>query len=459
MVIQGRRFSGKTYMINYIMQNTPKYDKFFFPSGTSLDANFIEELFEKIENSLFIFDSNSITPEIYQLILLKKEYIVDRKNKIIIASNTNEDFLIAKLNAAHYQIKNVFSSNELDSFNIKADKFAFARQRASQTHLEYAYLLLKQHNMDMKNIPQDIRKFTLNEQTIIFMLCVFDRVYLHEAIAMDIRISEIEEFIDQYSILFELVDCEPEEAYGKSVRKIVHNSRSILLNLLKDLPKENVLYSVKTIASKLYTYDKEQYKAVMMFDTLNQLFSQDGAGYLIEFIYEGLEETLYREPHFWLQRAKSIYRLSRTDKKKLLLAVGYAQKAISDSLCEEGKNLNLHLKSKFSAALIYCMLYNIENEVRQKIDYQIESIEMMYDVLFLQEYQYMPKSVHCDITYRETVYNNIISMCEEFISPEHRSTRSDTTIKATSVIRKMRELRGAFNNNPSLQGAQNISTE
>lgn len=126
-VIQGRRFSGKTYLINYITQHAPAYDKFLFPSNISFDDSFIENLLEKTNNSIFIFDSNAMTPEIYTLILIKKQVIVEHHNKIVVVSNTNEDFLILKLKARYYHLTNTFTGDELDVFNEKADKLAFIR--------------------------------------------------------------------------------------------------------------------------------------------------------------------------------------------------------------------------------------------------------------------------------------------------------------------------------------------
>ncbi len=446
-VIQGRRFSGKTYLISYILQHVPAYDKFIFPSDISFDDIFVESLLENAENSIFIFDSNSITPSIYTLLLQKKDYISRSQNKVVIMTNTNEDFLIAKLKAKYYQIKNTFSGSEIDEFNVKADKLAFVQRKKNQTNLEYSYILLKQQNMDMRYIPNDISQFTLNEQTILFMLCVFDKVYTHEALEMDIKISEVERFTKEYSILFEYLDCDPNEAYGKSVRKVVHNSRSILLNLIREMTKEDVLNVIRSIISNLYLYDKENYKAAMMFDTLNQLFSQDGAGYLIEYIYEGLEDVLYREPHFWLQRAKSIYRLFRNDKKKLLVAATYAQKAMYDSDINGNRNINLYLKSEFSAALIYCMLYNIEENSDKQNEYQIKSIQMIHEVLVSPDHHYIPNSIHSDITYRESAFNNIKSMCEQFISPENKEKHSVIVDNSIDIIKKLAEMRKEYQSN------------
>lgn len=446
-IIQGSRFSGKTYIINDIIQHTPMYDKYFFPSNISFDESIVEGILNNTENSLLIFDSNSITPEIYKILLEKKELILQRKNKIFVASNTNEDFLISKLKAKHYYINRYFDSNELDIFNEKANKLAFLQRKDIYSNLEYSYLLLQQNNMDMKCVPRNISEFTQNEQTIIFMLCVFDKVYLHEALSMGILRTELKTFVQQYPILFEMIDCDPEEAHGKSVEKIIHNSKSILLHLIKKMPQSNVLASIKKVIVNLYNYDKEQYKSVMMFDTLNQLFGQqDGAGYLIEYIYEGLEEELYNEQHFWLQRAKSIYRLFRNNKNKLLIAATYAQKAVADSRPYS----NLCLKAKFSTALIYCMLYNIEKNVQLKIEYQIKSIEILHDVLVPNDYDYIPYSVHSDIfTFRrhnESAYDNIMSICDSFITPENGKLYPIIVSYSIDIVGKLRALKNIYEN-------------
>lgn len=446
-VIHGRRFSGKTYVLNYIIENTPKYDKFMFPSNTSFDDNFVESILDESKNSIFIFDSGSITSEVYTMILRKKTSIVGRNNKIIIVSNTNEDFLISRLNAKYYVVKNVFSNDEMSAFNDKADKLAFVRRKAKQTHLEYAYVLLKQHNIEISYIPKEVSSFTRNEQAIIFMLCVFNKVYMHEISYMNITNTEVNIFIHQNPILFEIIDCDPNEAFGKSIYKIVHNSRSILLNIVKTMSKEDVLYVILLIVNNLYAYDKQQYKTAIMFDTLNQLFGQEGAGHLIEYIYKNLEDVLYKEPHFWLQRAKSIYRLFRTDKEKLLIAVEYAQKAMNDSGEGKDRNIVLYLKSKFSAALIYCMLYNMEEDDEHKIHYQKQSIIMFHGV-FIHRHGDLPKSIENLLSYShygENVYNSIVSICDQFISPENKTLYPIIVDNAISILQHMKNIKPRYN--------------
>lgn len=444
LVIQGRRFSGKTYILNEIAQKTPRYDKYFFPSNVSVDEDVVDSLLKNSKESIFLFDSNSVTTEIYNVILSRKKIIVENKNKVVIASNTNEDFLISKLKAQHYYVKSSFESGELQNFNAQADKLAFAKRKLSETNLEYSFRLLKQNNMEIEYIPTDISAFSQNEQTIIFMLSVFDKVYIHEVYSLDISQKDIAALIGQYPILFEEVDCDPEEAHGKSVRKIVHNSRSILLQLIKKMPNVNVLAAIKSVISGLYIYDRQQYKAAMMFDTLNQLFSQDGAGYLIEYIYSNLEDELYSEPHFWLQRAKSIYRLFKNEKDRLLTAVTYANKVIEDSV--EGSNLQL--KAKFSSSLIYCMLYKLESDISLKIGYQIESIKAAHYAFFPGGNYLIPSSVHADIfTYKAhgaLAYDSIVSMCSDFISPENKSLNPVVVNLSIDIIHKLHELKSIY---------------
>jgi hypothetical protein len=445
--IKGRRFSGKTTLLQLIIERIPRLEKIFFPSEYWADSNTVKNLINQSTDTALIFDSNSITSEIYNVILSGIDAISDNNNVVIIASNTNEDFLISQLKAQSFVLNQYFNSDEIYIFNEHANRLAFIRRNQNQTNLEYSYNLLKQNNMDMRVIPQNISALSNNQRTIMFMLCVFDRMYLHEAIHLDITQKDIDGFISQYPILFEKIDCDLEESNGKSVEKVVHNSKSVILNLVKNMRREDVIISISSIVNNLYKYDRQQYKAAIMFDTLNQLFSADGAGSLIEYIYQELERDLYNEHHFWIQRAKSIYRLFRNDKDKLLQAISYVLKVANDT--ESLKNPNLYIKSTFIASLIYCILYNIEKDQNDKINYQIKSIEFARVSILTNHYQYIPSSVKNDIFSERnlgfSVYENIMIMCENFIThPENNTSLPIIVDYAISIKERLRYMKESY---------------
>ena len=110
----------------------------------------------------------------------------------------------------------------------------------------------------------------------------------------------------------------------------------ILLKEIQNFQSQDTVNAILRIVKAFLNGDNDQkriYKEVMQFDTLNQLFGRkSGAGRLIFKVYGKLQPVLKDDLHYWLQRAKSIYRLvSDTQYFKLKEAYGYAKKAYMDS--------------------------------------------------------------------------------------------------------------------------------
>lgn len=102
---------------------------------------------------------------------------------------------------------------------------------------------------------------------------------------------------------------------------------------------------------------------------LTQLFGYSkGAGKLIFDIYDALSPYLSQDMDYWLQRAKSIYRLRPNNYGDLLNAYQYAKKALGDG------NPHLRAKASLTTSLICCLLaklctdpLNIDNYEREAI--------------------------------------------------------------------------------------------
>lgn len=439
-IIRGRRFSGKSILIYSLIKNIVKYDTYYFPSTHSFDEITIKSLFKNHSDSVFIFDSNSITPDTFHLIWSSKCAITESNNKIFIVSNTSEDFLIEKLDAEYYELPSIFDQLELFDFNDNADKFAFIQRHRNDTNLDYVFKLLKQQEIYSSIFPKNIGSFTENEKTILIMICTFDKIFFHELAALDIPFREAKDFTLHNPVLFEIIDCDPHEADGKSVKKIVHNSNIALLELMRSMTELDIIKSIESIVKNLYIYDQYKYKNIILFDTLNQLFSNDGAGHLIDRLYYNLEKTLYYESHFWLQRAKSIYRLFKKDKERLKEAVSYALKVFNDAK----EDYRLKIKAAFSASLIYCLLYTAEDNIDYKIKHQIESIKLAkYSILSLTS-KHMPKSFHNEIfrTVRRsrTFEENLTLMCKDFL--EHNLSHAPELLNdARDIISRLEILK------------------
>ena len=272
-------------------------------------------------------------------------------------------------------------------------------------------------------------------------MVVFDRVYAHELSRLDISLNEAEDFTSSNPELFEKIDCDPNESEGKSVFKYVHNSRYIAINLLTRIKKEDVVNVVCEVVKKLYRDDPHQYKSVIMYDTFNNIFSQKkGAGHLIDEVYKKLEEILYGEPHFWLQRAKSIYRLYKNDRKRLEDARSYAIKTFSDPHVK----YNTKIKASFTLALIYCLLHRLTLNVDEKIIFELKAIEYAYPVVISGKN--MTNSIKNEIFKNSSdstdgAFLLLVEICESFIAyPENSKEYYSKFQNALSMIKILNEL-------------------
>lgn len=65
--IEGRRFSGKTYLLCTLCAREKRRKIYFFPSTTQESADIIFDIINHQQNSMLIFDSNSLSSECYYM--------------------------------------------------------------------------------------------------------------------------------------------------------------------------------------------------------------------------------------------------------------------------------------------------------------------------------------------------------------------------------------------------------
>ena len=414
--IKGRRLSGKTTLLQSLIAAMPAYRQIvFFPSGYAVEAETFQALLKDCHETLFVFDSNSLSPEVYRELILSRKNLLENGAKVIIATNINEDYLVEKLSAYVMVLSSQFSRDELDDFNIHADKLAFIRRHRNDTTLDYSWRLMDQQRLQQPFSNFSVDNWSLNQKIILYMLVVFDCVYAHELSRLDIPLYEAEAFTSSNQELFEKIDCDPNESGGKSVFKYVHNSRYIAISLLTRINKNDIVNAVCKVVKKLYLDDPYQYKSIIMYDTFNNIFSQkNGAGHLIDEVYEKLGEILYTEPHFWLQRAKSIYRLYKDDRKRLEDARSYAVKTFSDSHIGS----NTKIMASFTLALIYCLLYKLTSNIDEKKAFELSAIDYAYPALISDK---MVISIKNEIFKNQddrvnSAFSLFAEICDSFIS-------------------------------------------
>lgn len=434
--IEGRRFAGKSSLLCTICEKERSRTVYYFPSTTLESIDVVINIINNSNNSLLLFDSNSLSVDGYYLLQDVEDILKKNNNKIIVVFNQSDNFLSEITNSGYIIIKNKFDEDEITLLTPKTNSHALTERHLEETNLDYLNTIKKEQKIHLAlnmNLPL---KYTNNEQILLLLLCVKDKIYSREINSLRIKNFEIESFVNRVSILAEWIKTSKGESNTYSSFKLVHNSKSILMDEMQKISNDDIVSTIKKIVSTFKNGDDNQkriYREVMQFDTLNMLFGRKkGAGYLIFKVYENLESLLEDDLHFWLQRSKSIYRLAPTKYWKLKTAYSYAKKVYLDS-----KKEILTTKASLTISLICSLLYPLEKNKRLKQDFQEEAINLGYSAIFSDYYKY-EKRLHNDLSIeniRKNYVDLILNVCHSYILATH----SNPTIsrKAQKIISKL----------------------
>jgi hypothetical protein len=140
--------------------------------------------------------------------------------------------------------------------------------------------------------------------------------------------------------------------------------------LIKDLV-------VTFISNNHFSYIQEK---IIMFDTLNQIFSyEEGGAGLIKEVYVTIQPLLSDRPDYWLQRAKSILKLENKSIQILKDGIDYARKAFKDGIRQ--KTIT---NAEFTIALLYGKLCNLEEY--KEVDNVFEAVEWFHTAINKHSY-------------------------------------------------------------------------
>lgn len=422
IIVQGRRFCGKTSIICDIINRFKKYDVYYFPSQETQGEETVRKILEEKINSLIIFDSNSVQHFAY-MYLLDADNVLERNgNKIIIFFNKSEHFFKKKLNAEYISILNVLDSKELSDLNKLADRYGLVRRKERSTNLDY----LKQLQ-DAKSIKRFMLldklpdSYSTEEMAFMILLAAVDKVYSRQATTLGISNGSIDALITKLRGIIERLNTNSKEKrITNSGYKYVYNSKYCLIHIIGKFSDNDIINSITYIVKKFKNTDDERlYVEVVLFDTLNQLFGRSkGSSKIIYGIYEKLSDILNSSMDYWLQRAKSIYRL--TNRKYLTIgqlqeAYKYAYKAYEDGDGDVKYVDRLRAKAAMSLSLICCLLSE-KNSGEEKTSNEKEAIKFMYIALstdyFRSTDNYMPV---VDSEHRRGLKKSIELLCKSHL--------------------------------------------
>lgn len=416
IIIRGRRFSGKTFLLSVLAERYKKYTVLYFPSEFMIDEDVLQTILENTTNAILLFDSNSLSGYAYQLVAHSENLLDRNKNKLVIAINSHDTYLSDTLHAETIFLPPVLVEDELRSMKPVCDKYGLIQRKVSESNIDYLKKLNDRQKIDFLIFNKLPKKFSRQELVLLMLLCIKDKVYFSDIRALDIRFRDVDDFVNRMQGVVERIPTSKGEKTCHASEKLVHNSKYYLLSLMKDFSEAEIIGAVTYIVSKL-ARDKTRkrlYIETVLFDTLNQLFGHtQGAGKLILDIYEALDPYLNQDMDYWLQRAKSIYRIYPKNYAKLKTAYQYAKKASNDG------EPRIQAKAALTTSLICCLMANQSWDAQDKYDYEVEAITSAETAITSEFFKLNQGNLKGElgIGRREPYFNMINNICDKHNNP------------------------------------------
>lgn len=440
VIVKGRRFSGKTFLMCSLCERQKRHPIYFFPSTTFVDEQLVYLLLNNEYNSYFLFDSNSISSGCYRLLANSYELLKRNSNKLVIAVNSNDNFIMESLQAGFVEIQSTFLGKELQQNLDRANSYGLIKRYSNNTNMDYLEMLSQKQKIAIPNLNKFPRILTFNEKVLLLLLAASDKIYTSDIMSLGISLMEVAEFEKHFPLIVEEVPVDINERANHSTTKLVHNSKVVLLKLLDRISKEDIVDCIVYIVEKVKD-DRVRYRIyidVILFDTLNQLFGgKSGAGRLIFEVYEKLEPHLNNSLHYWLQRAKSIYRLIPNNLPKLKEAYSYSVKVYFDG------GFAIKSKAALTSSLISCLISNLEEDKAEKQYYLEQAITLGFEAVNSDYYRFNKSYLNNELKPRKRMnsYELLKDTCNQYMECY---CEFDILDKAKKLVKKLEDMEELF---------------
>ncbi len=360
VVLSGRRFSGCSSFLAQMCNTEKTRTVYYFPSTTAFDLSIVRSTLHRETPSLLLFDSNAMQPDVYLAMKDLQRDIDSNDHHVLIIETLEDTYLTESLDCEVVKLQPKFDEIELKLLNKNLDRYGLIHRRKTDTNLDYLTYLKEKQDIDFPSYFKIPSVLSDIEKQILLVLASEDKVYSRDIHLMGIKNSDLDGILSHLDRLCERVPTSRGERRSQSSFKVVHNSRALVLHLLRNdvgLSQNDVANNVKALVRCFYQNKDRMQKQIaidiMQFDTLNEIYGRNkGAGRLIEKVYEELQEVLYRDPHYWLQRSKCIYRMNPDNVDKLKQAYQYCVKASDD----DSNSDKLEAQTALSLSLISGLL-------------------------------------------------------------------------------------------------------
>ena len=368
VLVRGRRFSGRTLLLKSIAASAITKNVFFVDSNSSISVETLEHMLEKT-NSLFLFDTNSLTSETAFLLTRRAKDMLRHGSGAVVAASRTEPEVVGSMMAhvedrADFELSPRLSAAEIKQLNQKLDRLGLLRFDSNRTLLENTYLVLRstpQMSSELtKSVDVNEREFEL-----ILIVAVANKAFSNLATALNIRVGELYALCERVGPLLDLAEAGRGERMETHSRyKVISNSHTGLGLFMRRVIDERgydwLSARFANLVRRLITQPpfRSLAQSMYMFDAVNYVLSLgegSGAGYrpVVRNLYQDLQPDLSASADYWLQRAKAV--LAIEDEQHLLLeGIQFATKAFREAERERTAD-----NAEFLIALLYGKLCSI----------------------------------------------------------------------------------------------------
>ncbi|MCI5191334.1 MAG: hypothetical protein D3905_16445 [Candidatus Electrothrix sp. AS4_5] len=314
-----------------------------------------------------------------------------KNSSILIACNPTEidiahTFSFAFDGEFYFEISNKLDRDEEKRLNSNLSKLGIINFLKNKSLLDNTFFLSKEYP-DRKTKIVNYSALKDTEIKSLLVIAVFDKIYSSAARAVGLHLDGMKKLSVKLHPILELEKTYKIEIQHHSHTKLSLNSKPWLFQILSNFNKRKGKRKTANLIKELvesfiinhhFSYIQEK---VIMFDTLNQVFSYEegGAGALMNEVYVTIQPLLSDNPDYWLQRAKCILRLERNNLDNIKDGIDYARKAFNDGIRKKTVN-----NAEFTIALLYGKLCKFEKYTN--VDDIIEAIEWFHTAINKHKY-------------------------------------------------------------------------
>lgn len=404
-ILYGPRVSGKTYVLLSFVRNIQNRKVYFFDSRERISASAFEVLIKQT-NSLFLFDTHSLSKDQIYHLLYNSKTLKNNKNQVIFAVNTSDKDIISIINNSSkgfdikgYSLDAKFSSEEISDINLQLNKCEFPNFNKKLTLIDNIITIEK--TLITRSMFSNItpKSSSICDLVVLILLAVNEKLYTTDLSIFDVDMEGFSQ-VDKAS---PLISTESSLYFERDIQntsntKIILNAKYWLFRFLGDYAetKSNhkiIVEAYQHIVKVVIDQNKKKaYSASMdyiKFDVINEIFLGKSKGQLglAKSIYEGLSSLLADNAHYYHQRAKCYLWQSgfhRDDLEDLNEALKYAKisqhnfKIDYDKACNEKVAISL-ANVNFTIALIQARISDILDN--QDIALWEQAIESIYNAI------------------------------------------------------------------------------